>query len=368
MDTTLDGINSTNAFLDDIIIISKATLEKHENEIDKTLRRLDKKNLAISLHKCEFGITECTWLVYKINFEGITPTKRKTDAIIQLENPKTLKQLRSFMGSIHHLVKFIPNLAVLSAPLRPLLTKSTQKTPKKLVWEDKHTIAFNKIKQAIKTIVEQKHFDINCQTRKKCDASKEGLGACLEQKQNNTWHPIAYASRFLNTNEQRYSKNELELLAVVWSLEHFKYYLFGSHFTLQTDHQALLSALKNNRGNKTYQSSLTRWVDRLLPFHFKVKHIAGKNMGFADYLICGHSNSQPTSENIDKKSRNKHYRSNTLHITHNSQKNNQSDRTKAKDIKWRHKPFQSEQNETERHYTPPTSCLLLHWTIQTIHN
>ena len=107
----------------------------------------------------------------------------------------------------------------------------------------KHSAASN-IKNAIKNIIEQKHFNINNETRVKCDASKEGLGACLEQKENNNWHPIAYASRFLNKNEQRYSINELELLAVVWSLEHFKYYLYGSHFTLQTDHQALLSALK----------------------------------------------------------------------------------------------------------------------------
>ena len=276
MDTTLDGLDSTNAFLDDIIIKTKGTIEKHENEIDKALKRLDQENLALSLHKCEFGLTEITWLGYKINSGGITPIKRKTDAIIQLENPKTLKQLRSFMGSIHHLVKFIPNLAALSAPLRPLLTKPTYKTPKKLEWEEIHTSAFNKIKQAIQTIVEQKHFDTNCQTRVKCDASKEGLGACLEQRQNDIWQPIAYASRFLNKNEQRYRINELELLAVVWSLEQFKYYLYGSHFTLQTDHQALLSALKNNRGNKTNQSRLTRWVDRLLPFHFKVEHIAGK--------------------------------------------------------------------------------------------
>ena len=127
------------------------------------------------------------------------------------------------MGSIQHLVKFIPNLAALKALLRPLLTKPTNKTPKKLEWEEKHTSAFNKIKQAIKTIVEQKHFEINSQTRVKCDASKEGLGACLEQRQN-IWQPIPNASRF-NKNEQRYSINELELLAVVWSLEHFKYYL-----------------------------------------------------------------------------------------------------------------------------------------------
>ena len=65
MDTTLDGLKSTNAFLDDIIIISKGTLEEHETEIDKTLNRLDNKNLAITLHKCEFGWTENTWLRYK---------------------------------------------------------------------------------------------------------------------------------------------------------------------------------------------------------------------------------------------------------------------------------------------------------------
>ena len=160
------------------------------------------------------------------NAEGIKPIKRKTDAIIQLENPKTLKQLRSFMGSIHRLIKFIPNLATLSAPIRPLLSSSASK--KKLQWNDKHSAAFKNIKNAIQNIIEQKHFNINNETRVKCNASKEGLGVCLEQKENNNWHPIAYASRFLNKNEQRYSINELELLAVVWSLEHFKYYLFGS--------------------------------------------------------------------------------------------------------------------------------------------
>ena len=103
----------------------------------------------------------------------------------------------------------------------------------------------------------------------------------------------------MNKNEQRYSINKLELLAVVWSQEYFKYYLFGSRFTLRTDHQALLSALKNHRGNKAYQKRLTRWVDRLLPFHFTVKHLAGKDMGFADYL-SRQPNLQPGGENIDE--------------------------------------------------------------------
>ena len=83
------------------------------------------------------------------------------------------------------------------------------------------------------------------------------------------------------------------------SLEHVKYYLFGSHFTLQTDHQALLSARENSRRKKTYQSRLTRWVDRLLPFHFNDERIAGKDMGFADYL-SRHPISPPTGENMNE--------------------------------------------------------------------
>ena len=62
-------------------------------------------------------------------------------------------------------------------------------------------------------------------------------------------------------------------------------------FKILTDHQALLSALNENRGNKTYQSRLARWVDRFLPFNFTIEHVPGKDMGFADYL--GRNPSQP---------------------------------------------------------------------------
>ena len=77
-----------------------------------------------------------------------------------------------------------------------------------------------------------------------CDASHTGLGAVLEQKLPRGWVPIAYASRFLNSAETRCSTNELELLAVVWSIEHFRNYVLGYQLTLRTDHRALLSALK----------------------------------------------------------------------------------------------------------------------------
>ena len=71
---------------------------------------------------------------------------------------------------------------------------------------------------------------------------------------------------------------------MVWATNHFKYYLQGAKFELITDHTALLSALKPNRANKSRQSRLIRWVDKLLPYNFSIKHLPGKDMGFTDYL------------------------------------------------------------------------------------
>ena len=96
---------------------------------------------------------------------------------------------------------------------------------------------------------------------------------------------MAFASRFLNNNEERYSINELELLGVVWAIEYFKFYLFGKNFTVLTDHRAFLSVLKSHRSNKSYNSRLTRWVDRLLPFDFIIELIPGTRMGLVEYIL-----------------------------------------------------------------------------------
>ena len=95
---------------------------------------------------------------------------------------------------------------------------------------------------------------------------------------------MSFASRFLTDFEAKYSINELELLAVVWAVEHFKNYVYGIKFQVISDHKALSLVLRPNRGNKTFSSRLTRWVDRLLPFNFEVTHAPGSVLGFADYL------------------------------------------------------------------------------------
>ena len=89
---------------------------------------------------------------------------------------------------------------------------------------------------------------------------------------------------FLNSLEEKYCINEIELLRVVWAIEHFKYYFYGKHFNVITDHQALISALNASVRSKTSQSKLKRWIDRLIPFHFDIEHLVGNKMGLIDYL------------------------------------------------------------------------------------
>ena len=140
------------------------------------------------------------------------------------------------------------------------------------------------IKEQIAKTTENEHFNPELEPRNKSEASRKGLGCALEQRTPNGWYTVAFASRFLNSVEDRYIINELELLGVVWSVEHFKYYLYGKLFTVITDHRALLSIMRENRSNKSYNSRLTRCVDRLLPFDFSIDHLPGSKMGLVDYI------------------------------------------------------------------------------------
>ena len=126
MDYTLIGLENTYCFLDDILIVSKGSLNEHKNYVMKCLQRLDDENLRINLPKCHFRKLEIDWLGYHISQLGISPLESKTAAFLALEAPKTLKKLRSFLGSVHYIGKFIPNLAQISHPLLPLLRKSSK--------------------------------------------------------------------------------------------------------------------------------------------------------------------------------------------------------------------------------------------------
>ena len=102
IDKTLEGISSKFAFLDDILVITKGSLNEHEHKLDKMREKLDKENLALNLQKCDFAKKNSRMARLQNNSQETTPLITKTEAIMNLEHTKTLKHLRSFMGSINN--------------------------------------------------------------------------------------------------------------------------------------------------------------------------------------------------------------------------------------------------------------------------
>ena len=120
---TLASLTNTFCFLDDILIVSRGRIEQHLNLVRKCLIKLDQEDLRITLTKCPFAKDKIELLGRSITQTGITPLSSKFDAIEKVSSPSNLKKLRSFMGSVHHLGKFIPNLSQLCFTLRSLLKK-----------------------------------------------------------------------------------------------------------------------------------------------------------------------------------------------------------------------------------------------------
>ena len=145
------------------------------------------------------------------------------------------------------------------------------------------------------------HYNAKSENIITTDASTKGLGATLWQKQKDAiLKPVGFASRYLSDTEKKDAINELELLAIVWGLEHFRLYVYGKPIVLLTDHQALEPLIKRNRTNKTYSARLKRWLDRLAHFDINIKHIAGKHLTLTKYLSRNPISKPEPIENYDE--------------------------------------------------------------------
>ena len=217
MDLTLANINSVFLYIDDILIVTKGTKQQHVNKVREVMRKLDDATLQLKAGKCIIAQDSIEWLGFKITRTGISPYNTISQGKSERLGPTKLKQLCSFLGAVNQFNKFIPSLASISFPFRSILKKDAEWD-----WNGNHEKASVQFNKEIKNVVELSHFKRNQEIRINCDTSKSGLGAVLQQKEsNNEWRPICFASRFLTNFETKYSINELELLAIVWAVEHF---------------------------------------------------------------------------------------------------------------------------------------------------
>ena len=278
MDNILRGTESyACVYLDDIVIHSH-TWSEHIQHLTEILRQLEEAGLTIKLKKCTFGASDCTYLGYQIGGGGVLPEQRKIQAIVEMARPQTKKDVRTFLGITGYYRRFVQNYATIAEPLTELTRKNL---PESITWSKRAEFAFQKLKEVLTTAPIMRNPDFQRTFILQTDASGVGVGAILSQGEGESEDsPIAYFSRKLLPREQAYSTVEKECLAIVLAVRHFRAYLLGRPFVIQTDHRALQWLHQFKEKN----ARLTRWSLVLQPYSFTIQHRKGKANANADAL------------------------------------------------------------------------------------
>ena len=232
--------------------------------------------LRLKPKKCTFAQPSVEYLGHVVSAEGIHTDPRKLQAVRNYPAPMDLKSLRSFLGLCSYYRRFVPGFSKVAAPLHALTRKDVG-----YVWTQDCQESFEKLRDLLVSAPLLSYPDFQKPFILETDASGEGLGAVLAQRQDDgSVKPIAYASRSLQKHERNYGVTELEGLGVVWAAKHFRPYLYGHPCQVFTDHEALKSLLNTPQPS----GKLARWGMQLQELDLTIQHRSGKSNANADAL------------------------------------------------------------------------------------
>jgi len=212
-----------------------------------------------------------SFLGHIISGIGIVVDPSKVDAVSRWETPKSVTEVRSFLGLASYYHRCIEGFSKLALPLTQLTCKG-----RAFVWYVQCENNFNELKQRLTTAPvlilprSEAPFVVYC------DASKMGLGGVLMQDNK----VVAYASRQLRIHERNYPTHDLELSAVVFVLKIWRHYLYGSRFQVFSDHKSL----KYLSDQKELNMRQRRWLELLKDCDFGLNYHPGKANVVVDAL------------------------------------------------------------------------------------
>ncbi|GBG91806.1 hypothetical protein CBR_g53695 [Chara braunii] len=191
----------------------------------KVLEKLREVNFKINAKKCDWAKTQVLYLGHVLDGDDVKPEDSKIAAIRDWPTPRTLTELRSFLGLANYYRKFVRNFSTIAAPLRRLLRKETI-----WKWDKDCTTAMKKLKQTLIEYPVLKVADPSLPFVVTTDASQYGIGAVLQQDDGNGYRPVEFMSARMPSKKVATSTYERELYALKQSLDHWKHYLLGRHF------------------------------------------------------------------------------------------------------------------------------------------
>ncbi|UYV66194.1 K02A2.6-like [Cordylochernes scorpioides] len=247
-------------------------LKDHDRNLENLFKTARQANLKFNINKVKLRLKEVKYLGHIITPHGLKPDPEKVKALKEMPHPESITELKSFLGFATYLCKFMPNISMISEPLRKLTMKNSTWS-----WSKNHQAAFEQIKDLASKAPVLRYFDADKSIAIQCDASKHGLGATLLQESQ----PIIFASRSLSKTEQNYAQIEKECLAIVFACERFHQYILGKcQVIVQTDHKPLLSIFKKSILKAPQR--LQRMLLRLQRYNLELEHVQGSQMHLAD--------------------------------------------------------------------------------------
>ena len=229
--------------IQDDLIIGGDSQKSHDETLDKVCQRIKDINMTLNPDKCIISSDSIPWWGMEISKEGISPDRKKVEALKLMTPPKSREEVKSLYCMLQSNKDFIPFLANKTNKIRVLLKKSSQ-----FVWTKECQAEFDKIKREFSNKILLRHFNPSLRTEIQVDAHQSGLSALLVQEANGEKRIVGVASRATTAVEARYPQIDLEALAVDFGLRRYRFYIAGGpKVSIITDHKPLRSIFKNIR-------------------------------------------------------------------------------------------------------------------------
>jgi len=254
MDTVLAGVPKVICRLDDILC-GGVDEEDNLKTLSVVLDRLQNAGFKLNKGKCRFLQFSVTYLGHVIDAEGLHPTDDKLKAIREAPAPKDVTALKAYLGLLMFYSRFLPNHAMILAPLNNLLKANV-----KWQWTQRENDAFEASKRLLCESQTLVHYDCDKPLFMSCDASHYGAGVVLSHKIDGCYRPVAFASCTFSKSQLNYSQIEKEAFSIIFGLKRFHQFLAGRSFTIITDHRPLLTLLAPDKPAPMHTAArLQRW-------------------------------------------------------------------------------------------------------------